>query len=359
MQSLLTLLAFLVMLTVIISIHELGHLLAAKAFGVYVSEYSIGMGKLLFSKQGKETKYSLRLLPIGGYCAIAGDNDTQIEGSVDISNLPKERTLLGVAKWKKIIIMLAGVFMNFLLALLIVAGVYLSIGTSVKVPEPIINTVVEGSPADLAGIKAGDEVEKVTLANGYSISPDDWGEFSDFMDLYTDGEITLVIDRDGQELTLEVTPAFNEETDSYYIGVTSPEYTEVKINIINCFGYSYRYLKEMFKVILTSLIGLFRGVGLENLSGPVGIYESTSTAVSMGFSTYLLLVAILSENIGMFNLIPLPVLDGGRVVITIFEWIVGKPISKKLENVIMTASFLLFIVLLVLVTGKDILSLMS
>ncbi len=361
MKTILTIILFILMLTIIISIHEFGHFITAKLFNVYVFEYSIGMGKKLFSKKGKETLFSIRLLPIGGYCSLAGEEDNDLQNNpdidVDISSIPPERTLNGIAKWKKIIILLSGVFMNFLLALLIVSMVFLSYGKIYNSPKPIVNEVKVGYPAYEAGIIKDDEILEVKLENGYSFSPETMNEFSNFMSLYEKGEITLLINRDGKKIEFKVTPIYDEESEYYVIGISSYEVEVVEMNILNCFQYGFSYLLMMTKLIWTTLLGLFRGVGFDNLSGPVGIYRATSDAVNAGMSTYVLLIGAISLNIGIFNLLPIPALDGGRVVLTLVEAIIRRPINKKLENIIMTISVLIFILLMLFATGSDILRL--
>ena len=354
MNIILNILLFILMLVVIVAVHEFGHFIAAKAFNVYVPEFSIGMGKALYKHNGKETTFSIRCLPIGGYCAIAQDvNKLDEETDVEIKEVEKERTLAGIAKYKKIVIMLAGVFMNFILALVIMGFVYLSFGQISVSPKPIINEVTVDSPAYKAGLLKDDEIIKMKLENGYSFSPSTFGELSDFFLLYEEGDVTLTINRNGEILDIVVTPSINEEGRAI-IGISSYDASIKKINIINCWGLGFDYLFEMAKLIWTTLLGLFRGVGLDNLSGPVGIYSATSTAVSQGMLSYVILMAVFSLNIGMFNLIPIPALDGGRVVLTLIEAIIKRPIPKKIEEYIMTASVVLFILILVFATGQDI-----
>jgi len=359
MSTLLNILLFVLLLGIIITIHEAGHLIAAKIFNVYCGEFSIGMGPKIFSHKFKETLFCLRAIPIGGYVAMAGDNDNQIEPDVDESNLPPERTLKGIHPLKKIIIMLAGIFMNLILAVLIVAMIYLSIGKVAVSPKPIINQVTENSPAMSAGLKVGDEVIECKLDNGYSIKPSTFDELSAFLTTYEEGVVHFTIKRDNEQLKIDVTPEFNEEEGRFLMGIMSQERTVADVNFFNCWYYAIIYLRETMKLLITTLLGLFRGVGLKNLSGPVGIYKVTEQAVSMGATTYLNLVAIISLNVGLFNALPLPIMDGGRVLITIIEWIIGKPINEKLEKVIMTASVVLILALLLYVTSQDILKLVG
>ena len=353
-----TLILFILLLSLIIVIHECGHLIAAKIFGVYCAEFSLGMGPKLFSIKGKETEYSLRLLPLGGFVSMAGDNDNALETSADPDNqIPPERSLKGIARWKRVIVMLAGIIMNFILALVIVAIILMVNGKYAVAPEAVIKDVENGSPAYNAGMKAGDKVTRIAFENGSSMKIKTFNDFSDFMLTYEgEGEVTITVERSGEKIDLKLIPEHDEQNESnpYHVGVYSNSYEVVDINILNCWKYAIIYLKEVMKLMITTVIGLFRGIGLNNLSGPVGIYNATSQAAEMGFMTYLNLIAILSLNVGIVNALPLPILDGGRVLILIIEMIIGRPISKKAENIAMTISMLLLIMLMVFATYQDI-----
>ena len=343
------------MLVGIVSIHEFGHFLAAKAFGVYCYEFSIGMGPKLYTKKGKETNFSIRALPIGGFVAMAGDDDDNADVEKPDIEIPKERTLPGVSPIKRIIIMASGVIMNFLLALVVVACVFLSNGVTNEAPKAIINSVQEGYPAYKAGIQVGDEVIKASYENGYSISPKNFEELSTFLSIYDGkGNVTFKIVRDGEKLDIKMKPVYSQEEGRYLIGITSPGYTIVEVTYKNVLKYSVNYISEMLKFTFMTLIGLFRGVGFENVSGPIGIYQVTEEAVSYGFGSYFALIAIISLSIGAFNLVPLPIFDGGRILLTIIEMIIGRPIEKKTEQAIMTVSVFVILALVIFTTFKDI-----
>ena len=350
------LLAF--MLGLIIAIHEFGHLVAAKMFGVYVSEYAIGMGPTLFSKQYGETKYSLRAFPLGGFCAIAGDSEGGPESEVDISNIPPERTLTGISPLKRIVVMLAGVFMNCVLAWVIFAMIILSNGYYATSSKPVILAVQENSPAMNAGIKEGDIVEKVELPNGLSISTDSYTELVSFLSTYEgDGAWKMKMNRDGERIDIEVAPEYIEAEERYMIGIGfgSAAVDVKKVNIFNSLIFSLDYMKTMLKIMISSLVSIFVGkIGVDNLSGPVGIYSTVKETATLGFSYYIQLIAVVSLNIGLMNLIPLPVFDGGRVVLTTIEMIIGRPINKKFEAVIMSISLAIMLFLIIFVTYNDI-----
>lgn len=347
-----TIIYFILLLSMIILIHEAGHLAAAKLFGVYCYEYSFGMGPLLLKKKTKETQYSLRLLPIGGYVAMAGEVDGD-EAYPDVV-VPEGRRLTDVAPWKKIIIMLAGVTMNFLLAFVIFSLIILSNGTYSTSPKAVVDSVVEGSPAEEAGFEAGDVILEITKEDGSSVKPDTYLDMQAFTSGY-EGEETYTIQRGEETLTIVVTPEYNEDSDSYIIGITGPGATVNDVNLLNCWKYGADEMGSIARIMFTTIKGLiFHGSGVSQLSGPVGIYQATETYASLGFTYFMLLVAELSLNVGIFNLLPLPVLDGGQVVITVLEWITHRQFSTKIKAGIMIACWVLLIALMVFVTWNDI-----
>lgn len=343
------------MLVVILTIHEFGHFLAAKAFGVYCYEFSIGMGPKLYSRKGKETVFSIRALPIGGFVAMAGDDDNNQEIEKPDFEIPKERTLVGIHPIKRIVIMASGVLMNFLLAIVIIAITYLSIGYAQEAPKPVISDITVDYPAYKAGLEKGDFVTKASYENGYSISPSTFQELSTFLSLYDgNGNVTFVVLRGNEELSIKMKPVFDKNENRYLIGITSPGYETVEITFNNVFKFTFGYISEIMKFTVMTLVGLFRGVGLENVSGPIGIYQVTEEAVSYGYTSYLSLIALISLNVGAFNLVPLPIFDGGRIVLTFVEMVIGKPINKKIENIIMSISVAILLMLVMFTTIKDI-----
>lgn len=346
---------FILLLSVIIVIHEFGHLIAAKIFGVYCGEFSMGMGPKILSYKGKETTYSLRLIPIGGFVSMAGDADNDLETKTDDEDIPFERTLKGIKTWKKIIIMMAGVLMNLLLALVITSAVFLYTGFYATSADTTIAKVNIDSPAYNAGIQDGDKIVKLSYKElGISHKPKTFEDMTYFM--YGNEEHTLTMDvlRNDEVLSFDVTPEFDQDTNRYIIGINANQYNVVEVNITNCLWAGFDYLYNMTRTIFMSLGQLVKGIGFENLSGPVGIFDATSQAVNAGFTTYILMVAMMSLNVGIFNALPLPILDGGRVVIAIIEKIIGRPLSDKAINIMMTISMAMLIILLVFATMQDI-----
>ena len=343
------LITFILVLGIIVLIHEIGHLLTAKAFGVYCKEFAIGIGPKIWSKQWGETAYSLRLLPIGGFVAMAG------EEGVD-ANIPPERSIVGIAPIKRLVVMLAGIFMNFALAITIFIGIYLTQGQALIPPEPVIAGVIENSPAELAGFQTDDRVLAVEFSDGTRITPKDFYEIISYIQMYTD-TATFEVERLGQMIKLRVTPQFIEAENRYFLGLTLPSPTVVEINAFEAIGYGFKEVGDTVNSMVFTLTRLVRGIGLNAVSGPIGIYQVTASTASYGLLNILFLTGLLSINVAIFNLIPLPVLDGGRVVLTLFEMIFRRPVDKRIEQVLMAISVSLLILLMVFVTWQDLMRL--
>ena len=222
MQTIINILVFFVILGAIVLIHELGHFLTAKLFGVYCAEFSIGMGPKLFSKKKGETDYQIRALPIGGYVAMAGEADQ--EDSELMKDVPYERTLKGIKTWKKCIIMLAGVFMNFVLALVLLIGIYSFVEVQTNTSE--IGSVVKNNGAYNAGVQAGDTINKITINGEEHII----ASFSDIQSVLSNENLQLDTDtvtmqiflkRGNQNIEKTVEGKYNSESKSYVIGITA------------------------------------------------------------------------------------------------------------------------------------------
>lgn len=347
-----TLIYFVLILGIIVFVHELGHLISAKVFNVYCREFAIGMGPKIKSWQKGETLYSLRALPVGGFVAMAG------EEGVDVEDIPAHRTIKGIAPPKRIVIMLAGVFMNIMLAWVIFVGVFIYQGARTLPPQPIIAGIISGSVAETAGFQAGDRIVEVSFSDGTSIQPKDFYEVITYTQLYTD-QMDFTVDRSGQTLSIKVTPVFNEKEGRYMIGLMLPQPIIEELNFFQAIGAGTEYVFTTIGEIISTLSRLIRGIGLNAISGPIGIYDVTGQQAQQGLLSLIVLTAILSVNVGIFNLLPIPLMDGGRVVITVAEMVIGKPINRQLEQALMTVSIILVMALVLFVTWQDILRLLG
>ncbi|MCH4285024.1 MULTISPECIES: RIP metalloprotease RseP [Bacillota] len=349
-MSIMTVIYFVLILSVIIIIHELGHLIAAKHFGVYCKEFSIGMGPMIYQKQVGETAWSVRALPIGGYVAMAGE--TLEDDGEDEEDIPFERTINGIKPWKQIIVMAAGAIMNILLAWVIFVGITAYQGQIAIPGSPVITSFSENSPAEKAGFKVNDEIIKVQ--NGtHSEKVDEFDDVVEFIN-YFQGETTFTVLRDGKEVEVKMTPVLDEEENIYKMGVYHDNYDVKKINLLEAIPYGTQKMVDSVSTILNSLGKLIQGIGLKNLSGPVGIFKMTDQITQTGFLTTMAFVGLLSVNVGIFNLLPIPILDGGRIFITLIEMLIGRKLSERVQNVIMTIGLVAIVALMLYATWNDI-----
>lgn len=327
---------------VIVFVHELGHFLLAKANGIRVDEFSIGMGPRLLSWVKGETRYSLKLLPIGGSCMMGEDDaDDTSEGSFNSKSV-----------WARISVVAAGAIFNFILALIFAIVIIGFTGYD----KPVISGVVEGFPAKEAGMQAGDRIVKM---NSKKINL--WREVT-YYNMFHQGEtVDLVYERDGEKYEVTLTPK-QDEDGSYLLGVTSPsEYK--KANVFTAVQYGVYEVKFWICTTLESLKMLITGgVGVDQLSGPVGIVDvvddtyqqSKEYGALVVFIQMLNIGILLSANLGVMNLLPLPALDGGRLVFLIVEAIRGKRVPPEKEGIVHGIGMVLLLALMAFVLFNDI-----
>lgn len=342
-----TVILFIIVFSVIVVAHELGHFLLAKANGITVVEFSVGMGpKLLhFSKGG--TEYSLRLLPIGGACMFEGENGLEEEGTLSEGAFPRAKV------WARISTVFAGPLFNFLLAFVCAMLVVAYAGSD----RPVIQDVMEGYPAQEAGIQSGDVItglngERIYLAREIS--------------LYTMANpgktVTVEYMRDGQKQTATLVPQYDETEGRYLLGFQG--YSEyVDCRNAGVFKYAYYEARYVLKMTVKSIGMLLTGkAGVDDVSGPVGMaqiigevqqeaapYGPLAVAINM-----VNIAMLLSVNLGVINLLPLPALDGGRLVFLLVEAVRGKPVPPDKEGMVHFAGFVLLMVLMVFVMFNDI-----
>ena len=346
-------LAFIFMLSVIVIIHELGHFLVAKYFGVYCHEFSIGMGPAIYQKKGKETTFSIRAIPLGGYVMMAGENDgSQDEDEDDwLQNVPQDRRINVLPAWKQICVMIAGVVMNFVLALVLFVGLAMARGYVVEEPKPIVYEVVENSPAQMAGMQVDDEIIRIENKKE-TIQPETQMDVIEFVQFHK-GVSTYTVQRGDEIVQFDIEPSYDEEMQGYTIGMIAQAYAR-PITKWQAIGVGCQEMWDSGTMIFRSLGKLIQGIGIENLSGPVGIYKITQKSAEMGMMSYLSLFAMISLNIGVFNLIPIPALDGGRILILLIEKLLGRKINQNLVEKIIMASFILLFGLMIYATFNDV-----
>lgn len=343
-----TILIFILVLGTIVFVHEFGHFIFAKLTGVYVYEFALGMGPKLFGFKGKETEYCLRLIPIGGFCSLAGEevDETTIK-------VPKNRRLQDKKAWQRFLIMFFGPGFNFIFAMLVLFLVALFNGY--KDYTPIISSVDKGFPAYEVGLEKGDKITKINNKRIKTI--DDVSIYLTISDKKKNTNIE-VEKQDGNIKTYSLKPKKveenNEEVYRYGIGLD----TKKKYGFINAIKYTFVKTSSLFRQMFITICNLFTGgVKVNQLAGPVGIYSIVGTQSKAGFASILYLMAFLSINVGFINLIPLPAFDGGHILFIIIEKIKGSPVSSKTENMIHTIGLFLLMLLMVYITFNDIIKL--
>ncbi len=349
MNFIIILIIFVLVLGSIVLVHEFGHFILAKLNGVYVYEFAIGMGPKLWSKQGKETEYTIRAIPIGGFCMMAGED---VEDD-DLKKIPKDKRLQSKKPWQRFLIMFFGAGNNFIFAILLLFLIGLIWGGSSM--EPVVTSVLKNSAASTSGIEAGDVILEI---NGHSISTtDDISLYLAVADPEEASDIKIEKE-DGSVETYSVQPkkkkVDGETTYQYGIGMEQ----EVEHGIFSAIRWTFKKTGSIFKQMGVTVYYLFTGgIGLSQLSGPVGIFSIVGDQASTGIMNILYLVAFLSINVGFINLLPLPAFDGGHILFIIIEKIKGSPVKPETENMIHTIGLFLLMLLMVVITFNDILRL--
>ncbi len=341
-----TLILFIILLGSIIFIHEGGHFLFAKLTGIYVYEFALGMGPKLFSFKKGETEYSLRAIPIGGFCQLAGE-----EGEDE--SLPKDRTLPGKKPWQKFLVMFFGAGFNFISAILVLFFIAIVFGSTST--EPILSNVTKDSVAYEAGLRKGDEILEI---NGHNISTiDDISLYISISDP-TKANSFKVEHKNGDIKTYKITPEKIKEDgeERYVYGIAMVG--EKTHGLGAAIDYTIKKTGSLFKQMGVTLASLFTGtVKVSQLSGPVGIYEVVGAQASGGLASILYLFSFLSINVGFINLLPLPAFDGGHILFIIIEKIKGSPVNPDIEAKFHAAGLFLLMLLMIYVTFNDILRL--
>lgn len=412
-----TVIAFIIIFGSLVFFHELGHFLFAKKAGIMVREFAIGFGPKILAIRKKETLYTIRILPLGGYVRMAGEdfdtvellpgyrvgivlNDSdQVEKiylnrevanpnvlfleteSADLSKelfiegydedgqlvrydvsrnaiiyekgqetliAPYDRQFDSKPLGSRAMAIFAGPLFNFILSFFI----FLAIGLLNGVPkdEPIIADVVSDSPAYAAGLQTGDYIKEV---DGTPV--DKWTEFTEIVQNKPGENIQLKVERAGELLTMTMTPSTVEESGQKFgrIGVTTnPEFEKNPLKAVQ-YGATetINWIKRIFELLGMLVTGKF---SIDALSGPVGIYKATEEVAQYGVFTLMNWAAILSINLGIMNLLPLPALDGGRLLFFLFEGLRGKPVDKQKEGMVHFVGIMLLMVLMLVVTWNDI-----
>jgi len=373
---------------VIIAVHELGHFIAAKIMGVKVNEFAIGMGPKILSKQGKETVYSLRLFPFGGFCAMDDDDVSVGEGTNNLAkkdsedetsnsgneqnfisddiygsdgdtedNTPNPRSFTAQKRWRRVVILAAGSFANFIMALIIIfiltSGATNFTGTTLT---NVVDNMPELGPSELL---PGDRL--LYINNERLFYHDDFALFININSI-AGNPIIITLERDGERIEFERRPHFVDGVEQFRYGIA---FNEIEANTWERIRYSFYQTYSFIRMIRVSISMMISGAAtVRDVAGPVGIVDAMNTmgqqapTVAAGIGNIVFFTAFIGVNIAVVNLMPIPAMDGGRILFIILTWIIEKVTRRKLdpkyEAYINTGAFVLLIGLMVLVLYNDI-----
>lgn len=371
MSGLISIVLTILIFGLVVLIHEGGHFLMARKNGIFVEEFAIGMGPALLKKQKGDTLYSVRAFPIGGYCKMLGEDADSTDSRAFGNKSVKARMQ----------VILAGVFMNFILGFLIFLFIMSVEGFFV----PTVATVTEGYPAQQAGLMPGD---KIVELNGSSISS--YNQFIFNIGRIEPTDVNLVVDRNGEKIDMNLDLFYNEEESRYMLGF-SPEYriglleskddakeitdsytanglvAPIKAGFFETISQTFKFIWFYIYATFATLAGLFTGAtGLSSMSGPIGIAgtvgtEYTKAAAVSGwaaFESMLSITGTISLALAIFNILPLPALDGGRLVFLIIEGVRGKPVDPDKEGLVHFVGFVVLMLFAVVVAFSDVFKMM-
>lgn len=366
----LTAIIFIVILAALIFVHELGHFLAARAFGIRVDAFKIGFGPKLFAWTRGGTEYGVNLIPFGGFVRIHGEDGEEAvaqegtgaangDASADAS-----RSFARKPRWQQAIVLAAGVLFNFIFAWILYAAVF-SIGVTASTdafpqyaaryahPRVMVTDVLAGSPAEKAGLREGD----VILGAGAATSS--IPAIQAAVNASLGKPIAVMYERDGATSTASIVPEPGIVPGKAAIGIAMNDVADLRLPLGPAIVQGVRYTVEIIKETVVGVYGLIAGIfrgaaDFSQVTGPVGIYGIVGDAARMGFVYVLMITAIISVNLGVVNLIPFPALDGGRILFVAIEAAVRRRIPHRVANIVNLAGFALLIVLMIAITWKDI-----
>ena len=355
----LSIIVFILILSILILIHEFGHYIAAKKSGVLVEEFGLGLPPRAWGKKIGETIYSLNWLPFGGFVKLLGEEEHELDGKKLPPEL-KNRTFASKKPWQKTMIITAGVFMNFILGWVIISFLFTQ-GVPVPSNKLTISEVVTNSPAQKAGLQKNDVITNL-FQNGYEYPVNTNDAFIESAKKFAGREIVIRVTRNNNPKYIFVVPRANPPKGQGALGIVISNYETKSYPWYQApfkgLAESYDITKSIVTEFARTIFKLvtFNKIGVE-VSGPVGIAKITSEAVGVGPKAVLQLLAILSLNLAVINILPFPALDGGRLVFVFYEWITRRKVNAKFEQRLNLIGFAILISLIIAVTVSDIIKL--
>lgn len=338
----------LLILSVLIVVHEFGHFIVARLNGVQVEEFSLGMGPLLYQKCSAKsgTQYSVRLFPIGGYVKMLGEEG---EGDEPEAAADLEKAFYTKSIWRRMSVIAAGPLMNFVIAVPFFIVAFAGLG--VPSNEPIIGVALEGGAGFAAGLEDGD---RVLAIDGKPIET--WQQLAQAIRDSQGQEMTLEVERDGRQLTINATAELDATQNTYLLNI---QQAVERRSILSAVQMGFTETYEFTKQIILSFVGMFTGQIEAELTGPVGMTTVVGQIAQNGVFQLLLFIGVLSINLGIVNLFPLPALDGGRLFFMLIEAFRGKPVDPSKENMVHFIGLIALMCLMVIITYQDIMRLIG
>lgn len=339
---------FIILLGVLIFVHEFGHFIVAKALGVNVLKFSLGFPPSLVKRKWGETEYVLSWIPLGGYVKLLGEDQ---ESEEEVALEEKHRAFTNKPLLARMAIIAAGPVSNYLLAVVLLSFGYLT-GLPVRAAE--VGRVLEGQPAQEAGFLAGDRVVSV---GGTKVTR--WDDMRRLIEAHPERKLDVVVDRDGEQVTLQVVPRMSEHKDLFgnhvgRIGI-APSDTMLKLGVVDSFVEGWRFSLHLTGQVFELLVRLVKlEVSAKALGGPLTIIEVSGQSLKHGYFNYLFILSFISINLAIINLLPIPILDGGHLMFFCIEAVTRKPVTGKVREVATHAGLLFIVFLMVLVFYNDI-----
>ncbi|MEJ6951522.1 RIP metalloprotease RseP [Natronospora cellulosivora (SeqCode)] len=349
-----TIIAFIVVLGILVFIHEFGHYISAKLAGIRVEEFALGFGPKLIGFTRGDTLYSIRIVPLGGFCKMTGEappdeSMSEEEKKIYIDAREKGQTFDQKPLFHRFAVIFNGPLMNFVLAIFIFLLIYTIYGVPVeRMHTNVIGDVHYGTPAAEAGLRPGDRIIEM---DGHVV--EDWHDVNAVKEQLSGETITIRFERNNELRTIEVEPIYNQMDDSYLIGI-SQQLVRQNLGFFRSLRLAFLQTWYFISGLIIGIIGMIRGTVPADIGGPVMIASVVGQAADIGLISLLNLTAFLSINLGLLNLLPFPALDGGRLVFLFIELLRGKPVSPEKENMVHIVGFFILITFMVFVIIKDI-----
>ncbi|HER23892.1 MAG TPA: RIP metalloprotease RseP [Candidatus Atribacteria bacterium] len=342
----LTVIAFIFVFSILIFFHELGHFIAAKSSGVKVYKFAFGFGPKILGFIKNQTEYLICLIPLGGYVKMAGEMG-QEDDKEKLEEVPEEQRFDKKSLGIRALIVGLGPFMNIITAVVIFSIIFFVNG--IPVVTNYVSTVVEKGPAEQAGILSGDKI----IAIG-SIKMEDPDKIANVINNSSGEELQITLDREGEIINVFAIPEYNEDYKKGLIGITFGISAE-RINIFRAFAKGLMVTLNIITLIFSNTLEMITGKVPVEIAGPLGIAQMTGEAAKLGFLNLLYFTAILSIFIGLFNLLPIPILDGGHIIILAIEKIRGKPLEARKISFMYLIGISIMAAIFIIATYKDIL----